>query len=63
MPLSITPGRWYARQMLPGYVGERCVPYHRPIQQLFLHLMASRSEYGVEQESDVQQSLDTGFKS
>lgn len=32
MPFTIIPGLWYAWQMLPGYVGEFCVPYHSPIR-------------------------------
>jgi len=29
--LKLEPGHWYAWQMIPGYIGERCVPYCSPI--------------------------------
>ena len=29
--LKLVPGRWYGWQMIPGYVGERNVPYFSPI--------------------------------
>jgi hypothetical protein len=28
----LQPNRWYGWQMIPGYVGERCVPYCCPIR-------------------------------
>jgi hypothetical protein len=29
---TLQPDRWYGWQMIPGYVGERCVPYCCPIR-------------------------------
>ena len=31
MSFSLAPEQWCACQMLPGYTGERCVPYFSPI--------------------------------
>lgn len=28
---TLAPNRWYGWQMVPGYVGSRCVPYFSPI--------------------------------
>ncbi len=32
MAFTLQTGRWYGWQMIPGYVGERCVPFCCPCQ-------------------------------
>lgn len=43
--ITIAKDRWYAWQMIPGYVGKRCIPYFSPI--LVIDVALRKSGKGI----------------